>query len=741
MKLDDALLQNFIAECRDLLQSMEDALLGIAHAPDQAESVNAIFRAAHTIKGSAGLFGLDYIVAFTHVVESVLDEAREDKVKITGEVVVLLLSCVDHVGALIGAVEGGSLDADAAMILEGEPLLEQLRACLPAATSTSGAPAAATVAAAAWAPAIAPHAESTAVDTDCWHISLRFGLDVLRNGLDPLSFIRYLGELGNITGIVALPDAIPPADQMDPESCYTGFEIAFDSVADKATIEGVFDFVRGDCAVRILPPKSRISEYLRLIDALAEEPLRLGEILVACGTLTALELDAALALQSGTAPAQPIGTILVEQRSVQPAVVEAALVRQQQVRDLKVQDARSIRVDADKLDRLINLIGELIIAGASTDLIARGAQIPGLQEATSTLSRLVEEVRDSALQLRMVKIGATFNRFQRVVHDMALQLGKDIVLAVSGEDTELDKTVIEKIADPLTHLVRNAMDHGIEPAGMRAARGKPATGTVSLNAYHDSGCIVIEVSDDGGGLKRDKILAKAVERGLIEAGRSLADSEIYGLIFEPGFSTAEQVTNVSGRGVGMDVVKRNITALRGTVQVQSEEGTGTTVTVRLPLTLAIIDGFLVGLGKSTFVIPLDMIEECIEFSTEPGHDYTNLRGQVLPFIRLRELFGIDGDAVRTRRENIVVVRCAGRKAGLVVDTLLGEFQTVIKPLGKTFSRVKCISGSTILGSGEVALILDVPALVEQVCRHPPSGLPEAALRNSASTESIADMAQ
>jgi two-component system chemotaxis sensor kinase CheA len=355
-------------------------------------------------------------------------------------------------------------------------------------------------------------------------------------------------------------------------------------------------------------------------------------------------------------------------------------------------------------------VGELIIAAASANLDARRTHSAQLQESTSRLAGLVESVRDSALQLRMVKIGATFNRFQRVVNDVSRETGKDIELVVTGEDTELDKTVVERIADPLTHLVRNAVDHGIEAADVRIGRGKPAQGTVRLNAYHDSGSVVIEVSDDGGGLKRERILAKAVERGMIESGRTLSDAEVFALIFEPGFSTAEQVTNLSGRGVGMDVVKRNIAALRGSINIESAEGSGTKVSVRLPLTLAIINGFLVGLGKSTFVVPLDMIEECVEFSPQLAHDYTNLRGRALPFIRLRELLNITG--ARGRRENIVVVNYGGQKAGLVVDELLGEFQTVIKPLNRMFNAVRCVSGSTILGSGEVALILDVPALVQ-----------------------------
>jgi two-component system, chemotaxis family, sensor kinase CheA len=703
MNLDQA-LQTFILESRELLADMENALLTVEQAEPKDETVNAIFRAAHTIKGSSGLFGLDHIVAFTHVLESVLDKVRAGKLGIADQLLALLLSCCDHIGTLVEAVAHGQIEADVTLQQQGEPLLAQLRghlavprAAMPLAAPGQGADPIERI-------------DGDSVHTDHWHISLRFGPDVLKNGMDPLSFIRYLETLGAITGIATLPDAIPVADAMDPETCYLGFEIAFQSPADKATIENVFEFVRDDCQLQILPPHSRIADYIGLIQELPEQAARLGEILVRCGTLTALELDAALNAQTHS-PAKLIGAILVEQCSVQPEVVEAALTRQRQFKELGAQGSRSIRVDADKLEQLINLVGELIIAGASVNLIARRARIATLQESTSKLSSLVEEVRDSALQLRMVKIGATFNRFQRVVHDVARDIGKDIGLVVHGEDTELDKTVVEKIGDPLMHLVRNAIDHGIEAAGVRAARGKPARGRVTLDACHDSGAIVIAVSDDGGGLKRDKILAKAIERGLVESGHTLSDNDIYGLIFEPGFSTAEQITNLSGRGVGLDVVKRNITALRGSVSVSSKEGVGTTVSVRLPLTLAIIDGFLVEIGKSVFVIPLDMIEECVAFSAEPGRDYTNLRGQVLPFIRLRALFDVDG--APSRRENIVVLKHAGQKAGLVVDTLLGEFQTVIKPLGKLFRQVRCISGSTILGNGEVALILDVPALVRQ----------------------------
>jgi len=715
MNLDQA-LQTFIVEARELLDDMEDALLKVASEEDPSESINAIFRAAHTIKGSAGLFGLDVVVGFTHVAESLLDEVRAGQVALSDTLIQVLLASRDHIASLIDAVDAREGAAGAELAPQGELLMQRLRQHM--AGAANAAPAVPSTSPLV-APTDAERAASPTLASDGahhWHLSLRFGPGVLKNGMDPLSFIRYLGTLGTIAHIVTLPDALPALDELDPECCYLGFEIAFTSDADKATIENVFEFVIDDCAVRILPPHSRVDEYLELIAKLPEESARLGEILVRCGSLTERELEAALqSQQTGQAeqPGQKIGTILAEQGSVAPVVIAAALAKQKQVKDVKearAQESQSIRVDADKLDHLINLVGELIIASAGANLLSRRTGNAELQERHSTLSGLVEEVRDSALQLRMVKIGATFNRFQRVVHDVSREIGKDIGLVVSGEDTELDKTVVEKIGDPLTHLVRNAIDHGIDAPEQRAARGKPARGTVSLNAYHDSGSIVIEVSDDGGGLNRERILAKATERGLIEPGRVLSDGEVYDLVFEPGFSTAEQVTNLSGRGVGMDVVKRNITALRGSVHIASEAGVGTTVTVRLPLTLAIINGFQVGVGKAVFVMPLDMVDECVEFSSDAGHDYTNLRGQVLPFIRLRDLFEVAGEP--GPRQNIVVVKHAGQKFGLVVDTLVGEAQTVIKPLSKMFAQVRGISGSSILASGDVALILDVPVLLQ-----------------------------
>jgi two-component system chemotaxis sensor kinase CheA len=692
--------QTYIIEARELLDTMEDALLLLEGDGDPGEAVAAMFRAVHTIKGSAGLFGLDAIVHFAHTVENVLDRVRGHGLQLTGELVGLLLECHDHLALLIGDIQAELPEARP----DGERILARLAPFLGGGLQRQ-------------APVV-PACLNQAPETpgrDCWHLSLRFGRDVLRNGMDPLSFVRYLGTLGTIVHLTSI-FSLPEREAFDPEECRLGLEIELATGADRTTLEDVFEFVRDGSQIRLIPPNAQVEAYIQLIRELPEEDRFLGEILVAGGCLTGRELEQALALQKheasgdGSVAGRRLGAILIQENAVPPPVVAAALEKQKQFHDHQGQGLKVVKVSAEKLDRLVDLVGELVIAGASAHAKALGGE--GLMEATVIVNQLVEEIRDNVLSLRMVQIGETFSKFRRIVRDVSLELGKSIELRIVGAETELDKTIVEKLSDPLMHIVRNAIDHGIEPLEQRRARGKPESGTLSLQARHESGSIVIEVSDDGGGLDRERILAKAVERGLVSPDAELSGQEIINLIFEPGFSTTDAVSNLSGRGVGMDVVRRNIDQLRGTVEVETEPGLGTTLRLRLPLTLAIIDGFLVEVAGAAYVVPLDLVIECLDlapFLESESNHLVNLRGEVLPFLRLREVFRIPGEV--PARERVVVIQHGEQRAGIVVDRLQGEFQTVIKPLGALFRGAKGIGGSTILGSGAVAMILDVPALL------------------------------
>ncbi|WP_018914339.1 chemotaxis protein CheA [Thiomonas sp. FB-6] len=732
-------LQAFITEARDLLSGMEHSLLQLEGGADP-DVVNELFRAAHTIKGSAGLFGLDGVVRFTHHLESLLDQMRAGAVAADDAVVGTLLDARDHLAGLIEAVaEGGDGmhpgSNEQALVARLQSL--QAPSGLPQAPASASAEPRAQAAAGAVTVSTLSAADAETVvrlqpqeaSTGSWHISLRFGRDCLRNGMDPLAFIRYLRGLGDIVGLATLDDGLPALPELDPESCYLGFEINFRSEASKADIEAVFEFVREDSDICILPAHSRIAEYVELIRSLPEDELRLGEILVQVGTLTRHELDHALreqeqgALSQPQGEREPLGQILVREGATHEPIVQAALDKQRQAKERRSREGQMLRVAADKLDALIDLVGELVIASAGNAL---HAQQPEQVEAAAQVTRLVEEIRERALKLRMVEIGETFARFQRVVRDTARELGKDIALVIQGGETEMDKSLVESITDPLMHLVRNSMDHGLEKPDVRIARGKPAQGTLRLSATHDAGSIVIEVVDDGAGLNRERICAKAVQRGLIAAedAEAMPDAEVWKLIFEPGFSTAETITDLSGRGVGMDVVRRNIEAIRGSIEIHSEAGRGTTMHLRLPLTLAIIDGFLIESGGRNYVLPLDAVVECLQYpENAPQQGYLNLRGEVLPLLHLERALGTRAEGApgaAGSRRNVVVVSASGQRVGLVVERLLGEYQTVIKPLGSLFAHLRGIGGSTILGNGRVALILDVPALLAaapEVTRH------------------------
>ncbi|MFT6974920.1 MAG: two-component system chemotaxis sensor kinase CheA [Bermanella sp.] len=729
-------LDIFSEESAELLQQSEYILLKLEDEPDSDDLINDLFRTIHTIKGSAGLFGFEDVVSFTHVAESVMGRIRDKEVSLNESLLGLLLDSRDQISQLVSHVlSNAELPIGDILKETGEELLLKLKKYLgdelidieseitPESVSETLIK----------SNEIFESRDSDNVSNDYWHISVRFNRNVLADGMDPLSFLRYLSQVGNYINITTLVSDLPSLENINPEESYLGFEISLNSSASKESIAEVFEFVQGDCQLHILPPRSKLNGYIELIDALPEENMAIGEILVASGALTKDELLEALEFQNQhTVSKSPdndgndvvdiktkplLGDVLIEKSMMHIGTVDAALNKQKKTNEVKNSEQQSVRVNADKLGDLINLVGELVISSAHTELKAKQTEQPELLETAENLTRLVEEIRDATLSLRMVQIGDTFNRFKRVVRDISKELGKQVDLQISGGDTELDKTVVEKISDPLMHLIRNSMDHGIEQPNVRVNNGKTELAVIKLEAYHDSGSIVIVITDDGAGLNPDTLITKAIENGLISDKQQLSLPEIHRLIFAPGFSTAKEVTNISGRGVGMDVVNKNIDALRGQISVESELGVGTTFTIRLPLTLAIIDGFQVQVGNSSYVIPLDLVEECIELDEQQAKkgEYVDLRGEVMPYLHLSEIFS-DGDSSNSnknkkgQRNNIVVVKYSGQKAGLVVDKLLGEHQTVIKPLGKIFQNLKGISGATILGSGEVAMIIDVPTL-------------------------------
>jgi len=708
--------EGFLVEAREQMQAFESALLVMETDPADAENLNAAFRAAHTIKGTSGLFGCDAVAAFTHEVETLMEGLRSGTLAVNADISAALLESLDQIGALLDEVllPAGS----PAVAARSEELAARLRAL---AGSRADAKSAAGPAA---RPSAAP--SDPAAPDACWHLSLRFGADALRNGLDPLAFIRYLGSIGQLVAVRVLEADVPALEALDAEGCHLGFEIRFDTGShpqtDRAAIEQVFEFATEDAQVGLLDPAATPADHAALLaercgaDAARREALQAiwHELGVPCEGAARPPGEEAAA--PGEAPAL--------RREAEPERREG--VRERRSGD----DTRYVRVRADKLDRLIDTIGELVIAGSGVQSAALADGAALTLEAAQRVADLVEEVRDGTLALRMVPVGETFARFHRVVRDVSKQLGKEVELVLSGGDTEMDKSMVDAIADPLTHLVRNSLDHGIEPPAQRTAAGKPARGRLGLHAYHEAGSIVIEVSDDGRGLVRERILGKAIERGLVEPDAVLGDADVWDLIFAPGFSTAEQVTSVSGRGVGMDVVRRNVEALRGQISIASTAGRGTTMQLRLPLTLAIIDGFLTRVGAVHYVIPLEAVAECIDLPEECKSARADtpagagqrevagtfhLRGEILPWLDLARYYGHEEAATETQgraaRRSLVLARAGHQRIGLVVDRLLGEHQTVIKPMAAIFSPLKALAGSTILGSGEVALVLDMTGLV------------------------------
>lgn len=660
--------QVFFEESFEGLDVMETGLLNLDSGEADSEEINSIFRAAHSIKGGSGTFGFKNIADFTHIMETLLDEVRDGVRELTREGINILLKSVDCLRMMMTAAsEGGEVDDDE---------VKQNYVALETILNADGAPAASATTAQA-ASASAATSTNTVSGTN-WNINFAPHKNFMQFGNDPVRILRELSKLGEISGLVDT-SKVPAFADLNPEDMYLSWDLQLKGDVSKEAIKDVFAWVEDESDISITQGAAKPAVVQ------AKTPV--------------------------TAAPKPASSTDAAKAAVSTA----------DKKDKQAGTTSSIRVGIDKIDDLINMVGELVITQSMLSMLGEDfdmSRLEKLQEGLIQLDRHTRELQESVMQIRMVPISFTFSRFPRMVRDLSDKLGKNIELVMHGENTELDKTVIEKIGDPLVHLVRNSVDHGIEMPADRIAAGKPESGTIQLNAFHRGGNILIEITDDGKGIDKDVIFNKAVDKGLVEAGAKLSDQQIYDLLFMPGFSTAAEITDVSGRGVGMDVVKKNIMSLGGAIETHSVKGQGSIFSIRLPLTLAILDGQSVSVGSDNYIIPLVSIVESVQPKKESlnmvagkGETY-KLRDEYLPIIRVRDLFNVpDAKADELEEGLLVVVEADGKRFGVFVDDLLGQQQVVIKSLESNYKRINGVSGATILGDGSVALILDIPSLI------------------------------
>jgi two-component system chemotaxis sensor kinase CheA len=687
----------FQEEARELLAELESSLLELEESPDDQELIGRVFRAMHTIKGSGAMFGFDEIAAFTHEVETVFDLVRNGRIKVTKDLTDLTLSARDHIRVMLDS--SGEIGSDEKE--KREALISSFKKLIPSRDigvniNHQSNP-------------LSGKDSSPVIDEEQVTCRIRFRppADLFEKGINPVYMLDDLRQLGNCR-IVAQISEIPCLEDINTESCYTFWDIILTTNKGIDAVKDVFIFTEDDSEI--------------LIDIIDDENSldnkssykKLGDILVERGDLSQEDLQKVLNAQ------KRVGEMLIEAGVSRPDQIESALIEQQHIKEIRQtkqlsDTVSSIRVPSERLDKLVDLVGELVTAQSLLSQTAADENNPRFLVIAEEVERLITELRDNTMSIRMMPIGTTFSKFKRLVRDLSKELGKEIELTTDGAETELDKTVIEKLNDPLVHLIRNSIDHGIERPDIRKASGKATQGQIHLSAVHSGGNVLIKITDDGMGLDTETIRKKASEKGIIQRDSELSEKELFSLVFAPGFSTAATVTNLSGRGVGLDVVKKAIDALRGTIDICSTKNIGTTITLKMPLTLAIIEGLLVKIGGDSFIAPLSVVEECVELTREDvarayGRHLAHVRGQIVPYIRLRENFMINGDTPAI--EQIVIINIDGHRVGLVVDNVIGEHQTVIKSLGNVYKNIKGISGATILGDGKVALILDIQKLVQ-----------------------------
>ncbi|MBK6660268.1 MAG: chemotaxis protein CheA [Proteobacteria bacterium] len=672
--------QVFFEESFEGLEVMESGLVDLEVGQPDIEAINAIFRAAHSIKGGSGTFGFSAISDFTHVLETLLDEMRAGKREVTRDAVDVLLLAVDSLRSMLDAARSGT-DFDAQAVADVHHKLEEQlhHGAAPIVASAS---------------ATAAQDEAVGAAQGLWRIEFVPELHLFATGNDPVRILRELERLGAFSAEVDL-SRMPEYGIYDPETCYSTWRITLDGGVEEAAIREVFEWVEDDAKI----------------------------------TLTREQPEPAAADASSAAPELAVVPEAQDRRQSDRRQGDRRQGDRREGEAASAPPASSIRVDIAKVDSLINLVGELVITQSMLgqfDDDSTPTNFAKLREGLAQLERNTRELQESVMRIRMLPISFSFNRFPRLVRDLSSKLGKEVELKIIGEQTELDKTVLEKIGDPLVHLVRNSLDHGIETPDRRTAMGKPAHGTLTLAARHEGGNIVIEIVDDGAGINTEFLLAKARERGIVGAEEMLSEDAIRDLIFHPGFSTAKEVSDVSGRGVGMDVVRRNIKELGGVIELESAVGVGTTIRIRLPLTLAILDGQLVRVGNQTYIVPLVSIIESLQAtpdrvkSVAGSAELYRLRGEYIPIIRLYELFGVEPQSTVLEQGLLVVVEGEGRRASIFVDELLGQQQVVIKSLETNYRKVDGISGATILGDGTVAMIIDAGGVIG-LARKEPAG--------------------
>lgn len=668
----DSFRKKFIEEAAELIDKLEVSLLELEKSPNDEALIQQVFRVMHTLKGNSAMFGFDLIDSFTHNLETIYDMIRNGQLEVSKDILNITFSSVDHLKAMLD--EQNYEDPDFKTVHNG--LMGKINRIINPSNAETEAE-------------ITKTSKEKSESLSTYYILFEPNENIFKNGTNPLYLLDELCSLGEHK-VFAHFNRLPGIKEITPNLCYTYWEVLLTTDQDVNAIHDVFIFVETDSKLEI----QKLAEENLLADKLfVEEVSQLAEIQKDVGLVTIQRL--------ATKAAARINKEKAKQFTKERIAT-------------KDKAAASIRVSSDKLDHLMNLVSELVTTQARLSLFAEQTNVPGLAPIVENVHKLTRQLRDIAFSIVLIPIENLFGRFQRLVRDLSAELHKEVDFIVEGADTELDKTIIENLSDPLMHIIRNSMDHGIEDTRVRIANGKPAKGKIHLKAFYSGASVIIQVSDDGAGIDPEIIHAKAISKGLVPSDKKMSKKEILDLIFLPGFSTAKKVTDVSGRGVGMDVVKKKISDIRGEVEVESEVGKGTTITIKLPLTLSIIDGLLVSIDSSPFVIPLSSIDKIYAVDKESIYSSFNnlvtLDGTQIPFFSLRKEFNLQPS--NEELEQVVVVNFEDNRVGLVVDYVIGEYQAVLKPLGKHYKSHDIFSGATILGDGTVALVMDTNKIIK-----------------------------